>query len=270
MVDILKIKDENGDWVTVQAFQGQTGLTPHIQIGQVTVGATPSDAAASISGIKEFPLLNLTLPRGNTGEPGIAVASAEPQTDQLVWIDTGTPANTKVIPEVDDATVNYVDTWSSAKIRDFIYPIGSIYLSVNSISPAAIFGGTWEQIQDTFLLAAGSTYTAGSTGGEVTHTLIEAEIPAHTHERGTMNITGGFAPWSDGKGTNIKEPEGAFESVTSNQYGWGTTSGRDQDNAWIDFDASKSWTGETSSYGGGGTHNNMPPYLAIYVWKRTA
>ena len=55
MVDILKIKDENGDWVTVQAFQGQTGLTPHISIGQVEVGATPSDAAASMSGTREFP-----------------------------------------------------------------------------------------------------------------------------------------------------------------------------------------------------------------------
>ena len=88
MVDILKIKDENGDWVTVQAFQGQTGLTPYIQIGQVEVGATPSDAAASMSGTKEYPLLNLTLPRGYTGEPGVAIASSEPQTDQLVWIDT--------------------------------------------------------------------------------------------------------------------------------------------------------------------------------------
>ena len=100
MIDILKIKDENGDWVTVQAFQGQTGLTPHIQIGQVEAGATPSDAAASMSGTKEFPLLNLTLPKGNTGETGIAVASAEPQTDQLVWIDTNTTINTKTIPEI--------------------------------------------------------------------------------------------------------------------------------------------------------------------------
>lgn len=268
MVDILKIKDENGDWVTVQAFQGQTGLTPHIQIGQVEAGATPSDAAASMSGTREFPFLNLTLPKGDVGLPGIAVQSATPSSDQLVWIDTSTSGTTTIIPEINDTTVSSSDTWSSSKIRDFIYPVGSIYLSVNNISPAAIFGGTWEQIQDTFLLAAGTSFTAGSTGGKANYTA--ADMPAHTHTRGTMNITGGFAPWSEGKGTNIKEPEGAFESVASNQYGWGTSSGRDQDNAWIDFDASKSWTGETSQSGTNENATILPPYLAVYMWKRTA
>lgn len=232
MVDILKIKDENGDWVTVQAFQGQTGLTPHISIGQVEAGATPSDAAASMSGTREFPFLNLTLPRGYTGEPGVAIASSEPQTDQLVWIDTNSPTGTKTIPEIDDEAVNFVDTWSSAKIRDFIYPIGSIYLSVNSTSPATIFGGTWEQIQDTFLLAAGSTYAAGSSGGEAT-----VKLDYSNYQYGVWSplppspadITSGFSGITGGYGINTQ--------YTNN------------DNQ---------------------PHNNMPPYLAIYVWKRTA
>ena len=47
-----------------------------------------------------------------------------------------------------------------------IYPVGSIYMSVNATSPASLFGGTWEQLKDRFLLAAGDTYAAGSTGGE--------------------------------------------------------------------------------------------------------
>ena len=53
---------------------------------------------------------------------------------------------------------------------DKIYPVGSIYISAASTSPATLFGGTWEQIKDTFLLAAGDTYTAGETVGEAEHT----------------------------------------------------------------------------------------------------
>ena len=56
-----------------------------------------------------------------------------------------------------------------SKIFDSIYPVGSIYMSVNSTSPETLFGGTWVQIKDTFLLSAGDTYTAGNTGGSATH-----------------------------------------------------------------------------------------------------
>jgi hypothetical protein len=62
-----------------------------------------------------------------------------------------------------------------------MYPVGSIYMSVSSTSPATLFGGTWEQIQDTFLLAAGTTYTAGTTGGSSSHILTTDELPSHTH-----------------------------------------------------------------------------------------
>ena len=177
--------------------------------------------------------------------------SAPTDSSTMIWLDTDEPGQTSIT-------------------LDQVYPVGSIYLSTNNVSPASLFGGTWIQIQDRFLLAAGTSYTAGNTGGEATHTLTESEVPSHTHERGTMNITGGFAPWSEGTGTNITNPTGAFTAVASNQYGWGTSSGRDQDNAWIDFDASKSWTGETTSFGGDGAHNNMPPYLVVYMWARTA
>lgn len=64
---------------------------------------------------------------------------------------------------------------------DDIYPIGSIYMNINNINPEIVFGGQWEQIQDKFLLAAGSTYTGGDTGGEATHTLTVAEMPNHNH-----------------------------------------------------------------------------------------
>ena len=122
---------------------------------------------------------------------------------------------------------------------DMIYPVGSIYMSVVSTSPATLFGGTWEQLQDRFLLAAGSTYSAGSTGGEATHTLTVDEIPSHTHE---------------------------VTRITSSSGGsTGTGYGREQ----------KAKTQRDHAYGpyptgGGQSHNNMPPYLAVYTWKRTA
>lgn len=181
--------------------------------------------------------------------------------------------------EIDNAVIKV------SQLLDLFYPVGSIYTSTKNTNPAATLGGTWTQIKDRFLLCAGDSYSAGATGGSATHThttgshtLTVAETPAHTHTRGTMNITGGFAPWSEGSGTDTAQEQGAFYSVASNQYGWGTDQGRDQDNEYIYFDASRSWTGETSSVGGGAAHNhgntgstsNLPPYKVVYAWERTA
>lgn len=168
-----------------------------------------------------------------------------------------------------------------------IYPIGCIYTTTVGTNPASVFGfGTWEQIASgRCLIGASSKYTAGSTGGEEVHTLSLAETPAHSHgasmgsagdhrhNRGTMNITGAF----DG---NINDPyhEGAFYNTGR---GWNGSDG-DKGGGIKGFDASRSWTGETSTAGnhthalyignsgGGGAHNNMQPYLAVYFWKRTA
>ena len=71
--------------------------------------------------------------------------------------------------------------YSLPALINLIYPIGSIYLSVNSTSPQQLFGGEWEQIKDKFLLSAGDTYSSGSEGGEATHTLTNDEMPAHRH-----------------------------------------------------------------------------------------
>lgn len=119
-----------------------------------------------------------------------------------------------------------------------VYPVGSIYISVNSTSPASLFGGTWEQIEDRFLLAAGSTYGAGSTGGEAEHTLTIDEIPSHTHEVTRYTSTGDLTGTGYSRDQNVK-------TVKDTAYGPYPT-------------------------GGGQPHNNMPPYLAVYMWKRVA
>lgn len=146
--------------------------------------------------------------------------------------------NTKVSGNL---SVSGALTINNTNIVDLLYPVGSIYISVKSANPSTLFGGTWEQIKDTFLLAAGSTYNAGSTGGEATHTLTEDEIPAHRHKITYPNAGG---PYGDAA---IGYP------ASSN--------------------TTKTWMAEmckTESVGGGTAHNNMPPYLAVYMWKRTA
>lgn len=132
------------------------------------------------------------------------------------------------------ATADYVDT-SIINILLAIYPVGAIYLSVDNTSPASLFGGTWGRIEDTFLLGAGATYIAGSTGGEATHTLTIAEMPNHTH---TFQTTA----WVNRTG-NIQD-------CSTLEY--------------IDYEINR----QTKATGGSQPHNNMPPYLAVYIWQR--
>lgn len=133
-------------------------------------------------------------------------------------------------------------------LLDKIYPIGSIYLSINSTNPSTLFGGTWEQLKDRFLLGTGDTYSNGSTGGEATHKLTVSEIPSHTHSVTEYNI-------------NAK-----YELAT--QYRTIGTSKSHYD-ALTTSDTSKHTTSKTSgSSGSTSAHNNMPPYLTVYMWKR--
>lgn len=80
---------------------------------------------------------------------------------------------------MNDVDINAANGLSD--LLNMIYPVGAIYLSVNATSPATLFGGTWERIQDRFLLAAGSSHGAGTTGGAETVTLDTSQIPGHTH-----------------------------------------------------------------------------------------
>lgn len=129
------------------------------------------------------------------------------------------------------------------RLLDLIYPVGSIYLSVNSASPGTLFGGTWEQIQGKFLLGMSSSYPAGSQGGEATHTLTTSEIPSHSHVA-LYGLDGAVDDFLGGSSADYGVRPG---SGTATNYAY-----------------------KTSSTGGGTAHNNMPPYLAVYIWKRTA
>ena len=162
-------------------------------------------------------------------------------------------------------TLTNIMTLLLKHIRLAAYPVGSLYWSNNPTNPSKLFGGTWTQIKDRFILAAGSTYAVNATGGEASHTLTVAESPAHTHTRGTMEITGGFSA----KVNNSYQRWGAFSATNAGEQTSGEYGGTNYPSG-VDFVASRTWTGETSSVGGGGAHNNMPPYRVKYCFERTA
>ena len=127
---------------------------------------------------------------------------------------------------------------------DFIYPVGSIYMSVNDTNPHDLFGGTWERIQDRFLLSASNSYKAGSTGG----------VAEHAH-----SIPFGFDSnalyWYSQSNTIIEPAYGSDVFPTSGSslssrftYEQGTM-------------IRVAYTTKT---------NNIPPYYAVYMWQRTA
>lgn len=87
-----------------------------------------------------------------------------------------------------------INASEGTKFLDMTYPIGSIYMSLESESPAKRFGGIWEQIKGKFLLGQNDTYAAGSTGGEATHKLTTAELAAHAHKPTTATVNSTVYP----------------------------------------------------------------------------
>lgn len=163
-------------------------------------------------------------------------------------------------------TVNSITTQSGGTPSfDLIYPVGSIYLTVGSTSPASLFGGTWERIKDCFLLAAGDTYVAGATGGESAHTLVTNEMPSHSHSNSVSTVG---AHTHTG---HTKEVRGFVSGQPSSDCARNISSSYDYSGITItDGAGSHSHSVTINSAGGGAAHNNMPPYLTVYVWKRTA
>ena len=128
-------------------------------------------------------------------------------------------------------------------ILEMVYPVGAIYISTNDLDPSWAFGfGLWEKIQDRFLLAAGNNYPAGCIGGEAEHILTEEEMPAHDHEFDRHQL------WRN---------ETVPPSTTTMGDGYGAN------NKTLEI-----YTDTTVATGAGDPHNNMPPYLAVHMWKR--
>lgn len=143
------------------------------------------------------------------------------------------------------------------------FPIGAIYLSVDSRNPASIFGGTWEQIQGRFLLGAGGGYVAGNIGGESSVTLTLSQMPSHTHTQSNCSNPGNhqhFIPNNRSVSSSGSPPK--FESWPS-----GSSTVRDH---YTDGSGSHTHTIILNYTGDNQSHNNMPPYFVVYIWKRVS
>ena len=187
--------------------------------------------------------------------------------------------------QIESVTKVFTEVPSLATIADAVYPVGSIYMNVTNLNPATIFGGTWEEIQGRFLLGRSASHAVGQTAGAETVTLTVGQLPAHTHTgpshtHSTPNHTHtatcasagahthtvarqkigatGTAKWAaQGTGTHSTSSAGAHTHTITVASGGGGTTGA-------------AGTGDTGSTGSGQAVNIMPPYLAVYMWKRTA
>ena len=166
------------------------------------------------------------------GAEEVDIGAEQPADTFKLWVDTSdTP---------DDGLI------TKSQLLDLVYPVGSIYVSLSDVNPTVFIGGTWTQIKDRFILAAGDTYSAGDTGGEAAHTLTTAEIPDHKHSGTVLGATA-----VNGTGGALSRGDWANSMTFSynSQYPVINFSGGNM---------------------GGGAHNNMPPYLTAFVWQRTA
>lgn len=138
------------------------------------------------------------------------------------------------------------------------YPVGSIYMSTVSTNPNTLFGvGTWVAIEDAFLIGASATYAAASTGGSA-----DAIVVAHTHT-GTTDSDGAHTHAVATNDSNNFTPD---TTVASND---GSGSTNNIAGAAVS-DGAHTHAFTTGSTGSSGTNANLPPYLSVYMWKRTA
>ena len=188
----------------------------------------------------------ITAPQGPKGDKGdsadIPYSSSTPFMDGVGSVGSATtvargdhrhPSDTsrqeKLVSGTNIKTINGQSVLGSGDIKS--YPIGSIYQSTSSATPGSLFGGTWEQIKDVFLLSAGNTYHAGLTGGSA-----DAVVVEHKHTFATLVASE--------IGANYTSP------ATANNY------------------SEIRQTAETYSTGVSGAGKNMPPYLTVYMWRR--
>lgn len=275
------------------AFDGSasitTGVTGTLPIANGGTGATTASSARNNLGAQSKVLYGSSAPSDSTGSNG----------DMYVALESGD---------------------FKKDIVDLIYPVGSIYISMNSTNPSTLFGGTWEAFgQGRVLIGAGTgddgntslSFPAGFTGGEYKHYLIKSEMPDHNHSfSGTTAANNRTHTHSYIKVTSVKGHALTIAEIPSHGHGYklayggndpvkgfnygntyaGTFNDSDQFiqnnggggshshglNTSSTNSGSESqnhthkFSGTTGSAGSGSSHNNIQPYIGVYMWKRTA
>lgn len=282
------------------AGQIETGSGTNSPIGSTLYGicSTAATAAEKIVVLPEFDTLltgttiHVKFTNGNTAVgPTLTVGSTAAK--PIYIYGTVAPGSTSASTWAANSVLSLTYDGTAWRMNDVgfamwdsIYPVGSIYMSVNSTNPGTLFGGTWEQIKDRFLLSAGTTYTAGTTGGAATVSLTEENIPSHRHSIPALSGTAASKSIAHTHGVGSGS---AFTMAPSGAWSVKIISGGDGTKA-PGCDSDKSFSYASSTASGGGSHDHsvtttasntgylgsgtavdkMPPYLAVYIWKRTA
>ena len=204
----------------------------------------------------------------------------------LAQVPAGSATTGSSLLGVDSGTIK---RFPITALANLLYPVGSYYWSSNPTDPGTLFGGTWEQIKDRFILAAGGTYAVNATGGEASHVLSVNEMPSHSHSASSGSAGNHNHSASTGSAGNhlhaieIKgtADEMAGASLTANgpfinrgivSGGWRYTqeNGNHSHSVTVNANGAHSHTISVSATGGSAAHNNMPPYIVAYCWHRTA
>lgn len=210
---------------------GGVKIGSNITVNSGTISLTKANVTSALGYTPPTTDTKYTLPTGNASTlGGVKLSDSTSSTSSTSGGIAATPAAVKA---------------AIAEAKLAAWPIGSIYMTVSNTSPASLFGGTWERISDRFLLGASGTYPAGAAGGEFAHTLTQSELPNYS-----LSVTNGS--------NVIRSKTGSYADayVQTQSGGWGIPD-------W------ESKTVTVASGGSGEAHNNMPPYLAVYMWKRT-
>lgn len=210
---------------------GGVKIGSNITVSSGTISLTKANVTSALGYTPPTTDTKYTLPTGNASTlGGVKLSDSTSSTSSTNGGVAATPAAVKA---------------AIAEAKLAAWPIGSIYMTVSNTSPESLFGGTWERISERFLLGASSSYPAGSTGGESAHTLTQSELPNYS--------------LSVANGSNVirsKTGSSADAYVQTQSSGWGIPN-------W------ESKTVTVASGGSGKAHNNMPPYLSVWIWKRT-
>lgn len=226
--------------------------------------ATAASGSASAAATSESNAASSAQSAGtdaDRAEAAAALAGTRANTDKTLKTENA-PADAaavgNIILDPDGNAIFYSKAEVEAKIKEILAAqrekdLAKVryWVSDDPTSPASFIGGTWEQIKDSFILAAGDTYAAGSKGGEANHTLANNEMPIHTHIVTTYYNYG----WNVKVGLELGEifTSANHINITGSQS--------------IGTDTGRGYLG-TNEFGGGQPHNNMPPYFAAYIWRR--
>ncbi len=232
-------------------INGGTGVRDVPALNQLTksfhiVGSTSDANNALTFGLYETTSVTENLPSGVSNGVLLCMASGYTFNNKTGIIDQFyIPIGGGRIWRRSNYNENEWTDWMLAALD--AYPVGSIYMSYTSTSPASLFGGKWAQIQDRFLVGVGSSYTAGATGGANSVTLTGANLPAS--QVPPVRSTDRFVTMCSEGDT----PNGYITPASSGTLPlyWGGNWG-------------------TRALGDGSAHENRPPYFAVYMWRRTA